>query len=333
MPRTLLYNPVINDLGLEVDPYAQPTAAADCHQGGAVAAPFDDQRSSAVRRISTKKIAKTLLYHDSSAAGPEAEGGEQEGAAERLDTTEAVQVVERYIARTMLDHQILFAELGKSQLRMEEKVAEIVKERANEPYKPFIPIECKKTALPCGWTWDATYAVEKYRYCGQCQRAVYNLAGLDMPEAEALILKAENAAKFTLFKRTDGLFMTSDCPVAIKKRSDLILYSTFSIALAAAFVVYLTTLPKPKPKPAPAPVATLTKKHAPIQKIKTGPGSGHYVAGKGIIMDNPTPQPVQPPPVVTTSTSEADEPQMWTFDKPQEGNQQIVDPRAPAQNR
>lgn len=333
VPRTLLYNPVLNDLGLEVDPQAQLSSIDKSAQLGSGSEAEDyAPDSSAVRRISTKKIAKTLLYHAPTNITGERSTGDtcesQSGSAASLDPAEAEKVVERYIARTMLDHQILFAELNKSQLKMEEKAAEVARERAKEPYKPFIPIECKKTALPCAWTWDATYAVEKYRYCGSCQRAVYNLAGLEMPEAEELILKAENVAKFTLYKRTDGLYMTSDCPQAVKRRSDMILMTTFSLALAAAFVVYLTTLPKPKPLPAPAPVASATKKHPPTPKEKPQPGSGHYVPGQGFVVTTPIQPQVQPPPVPNTSTTEPDEPQMWTFDKPQEGNQPIVDPRA-----
>jgi hypothetical protein len=346
VPRTLLFNPIMGEDGIEIDP-GQP-AAAPVESSSASHVGSDQSfvpEAIAPRRISTKKIAKTLLYSapegldaggpriiasTSTGAGSGAEG--QSTIESPLDTQEAEKVVERYIARTMLDHEILYKELSKSQHKLEEKAIEVAKEKANEPFKPFFPIDCKKMALPCTWTWDESYSTERYRYCGQCQRPVYNFTGLEIADAEEIILKAENRAKFTLYKRTDGKYMTGDCPVAVKRRSDFILMSVGGILVAFVLVVYMATLPKPKPKPASEPVASAQTKHLPgIKSAKRPAGSGRYIPGKGFVLDPvTTPAPVQPAPVATTSTPATDENPVWEYNAPQAGNQQIVDPRAPA---
>jgi|GEM_PF-3621802 len=306
VPRTLLFNPVIGSDGEEV-------------------APEQAEDKNAPRKISTRKIAKTLLDHKPISA-------EQIIAASMdppLDETEAEKVVERYIARTMLDHSILFDQLSKSQHHAQEKAEEELKERLNEPFKPFIPIECKKTALDCPFTWDATYAKEKYRYCDKCQRPVYNFAGLEIADAEAIILKAENRSKFTLYKRTDGLFMTGDCPVAMKKRSDMILMSVGGFLLALCLVGYMMMLPKPKPQPAAAPQAVPTTAHPDtdnlpgVHRIPTSgtaggnyeswvrDESGHLVRRKPPaqqVQQAPQPAPQQLPPPVQAPQQED-----WVF--------------------
>jgi len=300
VPRTLLFNPVIGADGQEEK--EESAANAD-----------------APRRISTRKIAKTLLNNRPSA--------EQIIAASQeppLDEAEAELVVERYIARTMLDHSILFDQLSKSQHHAQEKAEEEARERLNEPFKPFIPIECKKEALACPFTWDPTYAKEKYRYCDNCQRPVYNFAGLEIAEAEAIILKAENRAKFTLYKRTDGLYMTSDCPVAVKKRSDTILISVGGFLLALSLVAYMAMLPKPAKKPpvAPPPVAGTAHPNTDnipgVHKIPTSGGKRNVDSwvrdANGKLVRKQTAQPVGPPPVQQAPPPVSQpEDQTWEF--------------------
>jgi hypothetical protein len=337
VPRTLLFNPVIGEDGVECDPILKAMAQAGLsgqeatgavEAAGADTAPMASAPGRQQKRISTKKIAKTLIYN-----APQAQHEMTVEPAEApLNRAKAEEYVERYIAKTMLDHDILFAELNRSQSKIEAKARAVAEERALEPFKPFIPIECSKKALPCDWTWDETYSSERYRYCGQCQRPVYNFAGLEIAEAEVIILKAENRSKYTLYKRTDGKIMTSDCPVAIKKRSDFLLLSIGGVLAAVVLVVYMMTLPKPKPALTPAPVATA----APRKNARTAPvskgaqGSGHYEEGKGFVVDQlpAQPAPVQPAPVAATSGPDTDENPVWEY--PQGANQPIIDPRAPA---
>jgi hypothetical protein len=195
---------------------------------------------------------------------------------------------------------------------------------------PFIPITAKKKALACDWTWDETYSNERYRYCGVCQRPVYNFAGIEMPEAEAIILKAENLTKFTLYQRPDGKFMTGNCSRALKKRNDMILMSVGGVLLVTFLLLYMVMLPHPKPRPqtviAPPTVPTATtagasrlrpnSSHLLPNGAKLQPGASHYdpVSGK-MVVDVPV-APAPPPPVANTAGPDEIE-QDWEFHTPQ----------------
>src|SRR5262249_26791650 len=149
-------------------------------------------------------------------------------------------------------------------------------------------------------SWNDTKGQERFRSCAKCQMCVYNFEGLELPEAQALIYKRENRRKFTLYKRTDGKFMTCDCPVALKNRRDMILISVGGIALLIAAIVITIMMPPP-PKPAvveqPPPPRVIRK----LPQMQSGKGpaktrGGRYEDGK-IIVD-----PASAPTTTTTVT-------------------------------
>jgi hypothetical protein len=73
-------------------------------------------------------------------------------------------------------------------------------------------------AAPCRASWDQMVGDEHVRFCGQCEKNVYNLSSLPREEAEALLAAKEGKMCVRLFKREDGTVLTSDCPVGVKKR-------------------------------------------------------------------------------------------------------------------
>jgi hypothetical protein len=159
-------------------------------------------------------------------------------------------VREQYTARTMLDHNMLFNAVSESHQKKELEVAARLEEMAKEPPKPKpIPVKADRPASPCAWQWEETDAKEKYRYCAKCQTPVYNFAGMEKTEAEALIFNRENRDKFTLYSRPDGKFMTTDCPLQAKRKKDLIMLFVCAIALLIGVVTILLLMP-PAPPPA-----------------------------------------------------------------------------------
>ncbi|MDR3615787.1 MAG: hypothetical protein P4L53_19670 [Candidatus Obscuribacterales bacterium] len=161
---------------------------------------------------------------------------------------------QNFVAKTMLDHSLLFDALAKSSAKKEQKALEIAKEKANEPVKPFIAITDFKKASPCTWVWDEQDSKERFRYCRQCQASVYNFDGMELPEAEALIFKRENREKAPLYKRADGKFMTSDCPVQVKQKRDRLSLIAIAAAVAIAFIAIVAIMPPPPPPPPAPPV-------------------------------------------------------------------------------
>jgi len=54
---------------------------------------------------------------------------------------------------------------------------------------------------------------DRARFCGQCQKHVYNLSSLTADEAVALIREREGGLCARFYRRADGTVLTSDCPV------------------------------------------------------------------------------------------------------------------------
>jgi hypothetical protein len=73
-------------------------------------------------------------------------------------------------------------------------------------------------AAPCTASWDAMVGDEHVRFCGKCEKNVYNLSSLPREEAEALLAAKEGKMCVRLYTRADGTVLTADCPVGVKKR-------------------------------------------------------------------------------------------------------------------
>jgi hypothetical protein len=73
-------------------------------------------------------------------------------------------------------------------------------------------------AAPCKASWDDMVGDDHVRFCGQCEKNVYNLSSLPREEAEALLVAREGSLCVRMYKRQDGTVLTADCPVGVKKR-------------------------------------------------------------------------------------------------------------------
>lgn len=154
------------------------------------------------------------------------------------------------VMKTMLDHAILRDTVAKAASELEIKVAEQLKERANEPVKPFVAIEKFKLATPCAAVWDKSADGERFQYCAQCRLHVYDFGGIELPDAEELIFRRENRKNAPLFKRADGKFLTSDCPIAAKRKQTLLFAKVGGVLLVLCVLALLLLLPKQTPNTA-----------------------------------------------------------------------------------
>ncbi len=71
-------------------------------------------------------------------------------------------------------------------------------------------------ASPCTIDWDSMAGDERVRFCGQCQKNVFNLSQLSAKEAEELVLKTEGKICVRFYQRRDGSMLTEDCPVGLR---------------------------------------------------------------------------------------------------------------------
>ena len=277
-----------------------------------------------------RKVAKTRLEFSLDNLKDEIEKAAQTQEREMLEQAkleqakpeqaEPAEKPKRYVARTRLDHSILYDTVVKAAEKQEAAVEELIKTRANEPVKPFISVESKKAKLACPWTWSETDSPERVRYCDRCKNPVYNFAGIEMPEAESIVYTRENIEHPHLLKRDDGKYMTRECPQAVKRRKDTIVLSLVGVVVAAGIITVLMMLPPP-----PKPVAETHPTHQaepetpvnvmaePGKTTESKDGSFHWTADQGVV-EAPKAQdePAKPAKQAPTAAEEAG--QMWQYE-------------------
>lgn len=96
------------------------------------------------------------------------------------------------------------------------------------------PLDHVDVAAPCSADWNEMAGTEVKRFCGQCEKNVYNLSGMTKEEAEALIINTEGRLCVRFYRRADGTILTNNCPVglrALKRRVSRITNATISVII------------------------------------------------------------------------------------------------------
>jgi hypothetical protein len=194
----------------------------------------------------------------------------------------SIDRTQHFVAKTLLDCEVLAGALQKFQVRKVEVAAEEAKIRASLPGVEFHPVDSKKLAQRCAWKWEDE-SNDRFRYCQTCRSQVYNFEGLELAQAEALILIRENKRSATLYKRPDGKFMTQDCPVQVRKKRTILFLSIVGVTLVCVSVATLILMPPRLPahkptyvNPAGAEIKT-TKSTVSSKSTKPGQAGGQPV--------------------------------------------------------
>lgn len=163
-------------------------------------------------------------------------------------------------------------------------------------------LDSMKIASPCSADWDQMVGDDKVRYCGKCEKNVFNLSAMTREEAEVTVLAKEGDLCVRLYQRHDGTVLTQDCPVGVRrKRLRLAGVLAIGSSLAGAAAAMLVGSEPEPPPPAVAidgpteyvPMTPETAQPDPVPTVVAPPGTGgHWVAG-GL---RPTPPPPPPPP-------------------------------------
>ncbi len=81
---------------------------------------------------------------------------------------------------------------------------------------PTLPIvDTLRIASPCDASWEAMTGDDRKRFCGRCEKHVYNLPLLSPDELVDLIEATEGKFCGRLYARRDGTVLTADCPVGL----------------------------------------------------------------------------------------------------------------------
>ncbi len=59
---------------------------------------------------------------------------------------------------------------------------------------------------------------DRERFCGQCEKSVYNVSAMSRSEAEALLQGPAELPCVRFYQRTDGTILTADCPVGVVRK-------------------------------------------------------------------------------------------------------------------
>jgi len=78
------------------------------------------------------------------------------------------------------------------------------------------PLDHVSVAAPCPADWNQMVGSERVRFCGQCNRHVYNLSGISKTAAEALLASTEDRLCIRYYRRADGTILTQNCPVGLR---------------------------------------------------------------------------------------------------------------------
>ena len=75
-----------------------------------------------------------------------------------------------------------------------------------------------RVASPCSADWDEMAGDERARFCGKCEKNVYNLSSMSRADAESLVREKEGRLCVRFFRRTDGTMLTADCPEGVRRK-------------------------------------------------------------------------------------------------------------------
>lgn len=257
-----------------------------------------------------RKVAKTMLYR----MPPKSQGEPDAQEISPVTPPEKPKV-----AKTMLDHKLILDIRSRFGLRENERLEQQISQRQLEPVKVIEPIKADKRVSSCPFSWTEESAKVRIKHCGECQKAIYHLDGLEEEQVAALILKRENLDKFVLYERPDGKFMTSECPVAQKKRTQLIGLVAGCVCAIALLIAFMMMQPSPSPTAVTSdPTASVAESSskddsssaaAPI--VKEEGTTHHYEAGD--------PMPAVPTPDASASkpaktfTEQEQKGEFWQF--------------------
>lgn len=80
-----------------------------------------------------------------------------------------------------------------------------------------IDLDNIQVASPCHARWNDMNGDERARFCGQCQKNVYNLSAMTRAQIGSLVREKEGKFCGRFYRRADGRLLTADCPSRLRR--------------------------------------------------------------------------------------------------------------------
>jgi hypothetical protein len=136
--------------------------------------------------------------------------------------------------RNQLEREVAKLDSARSERANVERELHEVESQLDEVKKHRLPMLSRvEVAKPCNASWEDMRGDDRVRFCGKCEKNVYNLSELGEDEAEALIYEHEGKLCARFFRRTDGTVLTNDCHVGTRRRKRMVL-AALGVAATAA---------------------------------------------------------------------------------------------------
>jgi hypothetical protein len=75
-----------------------------------------------------------------------------------------------------------------------------------------------KVASPCQANWDAMSGDEAIRFCGLCEKNVYQISNMTNEQVEELLAESGEKKCGRFYQRADGTLVTADCSVGLRRK-------------------------------------------------------------------------------------------------------------------
>ena len=140
-------------------------------------------------------------------------------------------------ARTILDFNECRRVVNTAQTSQEAKLKE---NTAVQPLlNPLIPFAEYFIAAACDSEWKDMEGTEQFRTCQKCKLMVFDVKRMSLDDAKSLIFTREGKDAEAFYKRTDGTFLTSNCPIGVrnKKIKVQVYIGAFLVVVAVAIIL------------------------------------------------------------------------------------------------
>ena len=155
-----------------------------------------------------------------------------------------------------------------------------------------------RIASPCSADWSMMVGDDRSRFCGSCQKHVYNFSAMTADEATQLIRDREGKLCGRLFRRADGTVLTSDCPIGARavwrRTKQLVVACVAAVLIGVGGLMLPNVVAARSSSPSPTGGPVVQKALALWDDLLVWMGVRQRFAVAGDICLSPPPTPTSP---------------------------------------